>query len=385
MISVRSCELRDVDLHDHKSVMKVYYDVTKARSSRHMSGLTRVSHRLLAELNLLAGIEVDPVVWSAHRGGLVGARGSRLSRLDSGEHYFTPELFSEKERPGFDQFLEDAPFRTTALYHDAIPLKFPEFTRPRSVLRHPVYMKSLASFDRVLAISGQSRQELQGYWHWLGIDKAPPIDRIALGADFLPNKPQRSPNRVKTQRQVLTVGIIEPRKNHILLLDTCERLWKGGHRFDLVIAGRTNPHFAKPILKRVRALKGEGYPVVYHKAVTDDALWDLYRSAHFSVFPSRFEGCGLPVQESLWAATPCLCADIPVLRECSREGGCLEFRDNDGASLYTEMKRLLDDDACHGRLREEISRRRLPTWHFAARQLVAALSAKEAGEPPQGG
>ena len=136
----------------------------------------------------------------------------------------------------------------------------------------------------------------------------------------------------------------------MLLLDTCERLWQEGHRFDLAIAGRANPHFAKPILERIRGLKRAGHPLIHRKTVTDDALWNLYRSAYFSVFPSRYEGYGLPIQESLWTGTPCVCADIPALRELSGDGGCLEFRDNDGASLYAEMKRLLTDETCHGRL-----------------------------------
>ena len=99
--------------------MKIYYDVTKARSSRHISGLIRVSRRLLAELKTLPDVQVSVVVWSAKRRCLVDARSSRPPQPVPGEHYFIPELFSEKERPGFGQFLEDAPFHTVALNHDA--------------------------------------------------------------------------------------------------------------------------------------------------------------------------------------------------------------------------------------------------------------------------
>jgi glycosyltransferase involved in cell wall biosynthesis len=336
---------------------------------------------LLAELILLPDVEVSPVVWSAKKCCLVDARSSRPSQPVPGEHYFIPELFSEKERPGFGRFLEDAPFRTAALYHDAIPLKFPEYTWPRSVERHPSYLKSLASFQRVFAISECSRRELETYWQWLAIGPTPPVGRIVLGADFLPQRPETGDDIVAAERLVLAVGILEPRKNQMLLLEVCERLWQENDRFKLVLAGRANPHFSKLIVQKIRALRRAGYPLEHRKAVNDDALGALYRSAYFSVLASRFEGYGLPIQESLWAGTPCLCTDIPVLRECSRGGGCLEFRNNDADSLYDAMKLLLTDENSCQRLRREIINRSLPTWRSAARQLVDALEDSPTSDP----
>ncbi len=325
----RGSESHDIGLRDNRWIMKIYYDVTKTRSSRHISGLIRVSHRLLAELKTLPDVEVSTVVWNAKKRCLVDARSSRPSLPLPGEHYFIPELFSEKERPGFGQFLEDAPFHTVALYHDAIPLKFPEYTWPRSVERHPFYLKSLASFQRVLAVSDHSRRELEAYWQWLAIESTPPVGRVVPGADFLPRRPETGDDTSRAERLVLAVGILEPRKNQMLLLEVCERLWREGERFILVLAGRANPHFSKSIVQKIRALRRAGYTLEHRKTVNDGALGALYRSAHFSVLPSRFEGYGLPVQESLWAGTPCLCSDIPVLRECSQGRGCLEVRRDD--------------------------------------------------------
>ncbi len=149
----------------------------------------------------------------------------------------------------------------------------------------------------------------------------------------------------------------------------------------LILAGRENPHFSKPITQKIRALRRAGYPLEHRKAVNDEALGALYRSAHFSVLPSRFEGYGLPVQESLWAGTPCLCADIPVLREFSRDGGCVEFCSNDPDSLYDAMKLLLTDENSCQRLRRAITNRSLPTWQSAARQLIDALGKSTIADP----
>jgi hypothetical protein len=71
-------------------------------------------------------------------------------------------LFSEEERPGFTAWLEARPCRAAAIFHDAIPLKLPQITWPRSVARHPGYLKLLAQFDRIWAVSAASREELTG-------------------------------------------------------------------------------------------------------------------------------------------------------------------------------------------------------------------------------
>ena len=140
--------------------MKIYFDVTKARSSRSMSGLVRVSRRLLDELRAIEGDELTAVRWSNRKRCLLNVQGSRPVMSSPDAHFVIPELFSELERPGFTRFLTSTPLRTLAVYHDAIPLKCPETTWPRSVQRHPAYLKALASFDRVLAVSDASREEL---------------------------------------------------------------------------------------------------------------------------------------------------------------------------------------------------------------------------------
>ena len=67
--------------------------------------------------------------------------------------------------------LRSTPARTLAVFHDAIPLKHPQETWPKSVARHPSYMRLLGKFSRVLAVSASSRAELQAYWSWLGLDR----------------------------------------------------------------------------------------------------------------------------------------------------------------------------------------------------------------------
>src|SRR5437016_3466757 len=139
----------------------IFFDATKTGAAGHRSGLTRVSRRLREEL----GDRATEVRWPA----LPPAMGP-------GDWFLTTELFSEEERPGISAWLEKPVVRRAAVFHDAIPLKFPHITWPQSVARHPGYMKLLARFDRIWAVSAASRRELVDFWRWQGVEKIPPVE-----------------------------------------------------------------------------------------------------------------------------------------------------------------------------------------------------------------
>jgi glycosyltransferase involved in cell wall biosynthesis len=345
----------------------IHFDITKAGGSRHRSGLTRMSERLRAEL-----------------GGAAAAGGWKEAqrRAKAGDWFVTAEQFSAAERPGFEEFLRARPCRMAAIFADAIPLKFPEITWPQSVARHPHYMKLLADFDRVWAISAASRDELLGYWQWLGLERTPPVEVLPLGADF-DGTPRVTAPRGRAAKchllddsgaaALLTVGIVEPRKNQTLLLDVCEALWEERLRFELHVVGRVNPHFGKPVAARMKAMRRRFPGLRFHEAARDAELAALYAGARAAVCPTIAEGCGLPLLEALWHGVPCVCSDLPVLRENADGGGCVPVKVNDAAAWKEALRRVLTDDAWHARLAAEARTRALPTWAEAAERLRTGL------------
>lgn len=344
----------------------IYFDTTKAGASGHRSGLLRVSARLGGEL----GGGVTPVRWAG--GGWCEARSGAAVTWRREDWLLTGELFSEEERPGLGAFMAAKPCRLAGIFHDAIPLKWPQFTWPQSVARHPGYLKLLAGFDHIWAVSAASRDELQGYWRWLGLGTTPTVDVLALGADF-DAKPRRGA-QITANRALLGVGILEPRKNQTLLLDAAEALWNDGLTFELHLVGRVNPHFGQPIAQRVRALQRRHAGLRYHAAADDAALTGLYAAARASVFPTRAEGCGLPLIESLWQGVPCICSDLPVLRENAAGGGCVSVSVDDSAAWRAALRRILTDDAWQAALANEAATRMLPTWAKAAAAVRTRLA-----------
>jgi glycosyltransferase involved in cell wall biosynthesis len=344
----------------------IFFDTTKTGSARHRSGLTRVSSRLRAEL----GEAAVGAAWDPTDRRLRIAGGHRPGRDD---WFLTSELFSEAERSGFTPFLESRPMRLAAIFHDAIPLKHPHFTWPQSVARHPGYMKLLARFDRIWAVSRASREELLGFWKWQGLERVPPVEVLALGADFAAI-PRVTTRPLPAAARLLCIGILEPRKNQTLLLETCEELWTEGLEFELDVVGRINPHFGKPVAARLKALQRRRRAALrFHPAANDDTVRRLYASARASVFPTLAEGCGLPLLESLWLGVPCVCSDLPVLRENADGGGCLLVAPNDPAAWQAALRTLLTGDALTARLSAEATVRTLPTWRGAASTIATAL------------
>jgi len=343
----------------------IWFDVTKADRTGHRSGLQRVSARLGSEL----GAAVTPVCWTA--AGWAEAATGRGVTPGPADWLLTAELFSAEERPGFAAWLAARPCRRAAIFHDAIPLQWPQITWPQSVARHPGYMKLLADFDRVWAVSAASRADLIGYWRWLGLEAVPPVDTLALGADF--DGTPRSPQISRREPVLLAVGILEPRKNQEFLLEACETLWSEGLAFSLHLVGRVNPHFGRPIADRVRQLQRAGRAVRHHDGADDAQLAALYASARVTVFPTRAEGCGLPLLESLWRGVPCLCSDLPVLRENADGGGCVPVPVGDVAAWRDILRRALTDDAWIASLAAAAATRPLPTWRDTAAQVAAGL------------
>jgi glycosyltransferase involved in cell wall biosynthesis len=169
------------------------------------------------------------------------------------------------------------------------------------------------------------------------------------------------------------VGIVEPRKNQSFLLEVATGLWHAGIDFELHVVGRVNPHFGGPIERRMRQLQKREGRFRYHHAANDAVLARLYGAARAAVFPTIAEGCGLPVIESLWRGVPCVCSDLPVLRENTGGGGCLTAAVNDPAAWERQLRAVLTDDTVFEKLRGEAVSRTLPTWADTAQAVLCVL------------
>ncbi len=297
--------------------------------------------------------------------------GLRPPALPEASAFIVPEIFSAKTATAFPALFPGIRGPRVALFHDAIALKFPELTPQKTVARFPAYLRELLAFDGIAANSEDSRQTLLDYWRWLGIPAHPPVAAIPLGIE-LPGTPVAHPTPSAAPAPViLSVGSIEGRKNHLALLDAAESLWSRGLRFELHLIGLAQPQTGRAALEKIAALQSAGRRLRYDGPVDDAALSAAYTRCDFTVYPSLYEGFGLPVLESLSHGKPCICSAHSALGESARDGGCLLLDRVDAATLAPTIEKLLTDSSTLASLIAQARARTFRTWPDYTRDLLA--------------
>ena len=233
----------------------------------------------------------------------------------------------------------------------------------------------LRACDRVIAISESTKRDAVRLY---GI----PEDKIVvthLAAEdrFRPADPDRVAE-VRDRfglpaRFILYVGTIEPRKNLDVLLGALRRLKGQGREVPLVVAGRLGWLY-DGFLAKIRSLGLESL-VLLPGFVPDDDLPALYTAAEAFVYPSVYEGFGIPVLEAMGCGTPVLCSDASSLPEVAGDAGIL-LPSGDPAAWADAIGRLMEDTALRSELRErgfrQSSRFR---WEETARRTWEVYSA----------
>lgn len=352
---------------------RILFDVTKASKQSHYSGVLRVSTCLKERLKEVLGDDLVEVVWSERKLSFRAPALGKGFAVEPDDVLLTAELFNEFERPGIEAFLKASYCRAYAIFHDAIPLRNPEFTWPHSVQRHPSYMKMLSLFDGVFGVSQHSSIVLEEYWEWLGYEYSPSVKSLQLGADGLFAESMSPTISSGDGFDVLMLGIIEKRKGQDLALDACSRLWDDGLEFNLHVVGRANPYFGKDIEKRMKRMAKAGRSIKLHGHVEDAELKRLIPRMDLLLFASRAEGCGLPVLESLWSGLPVLSSKLQPVRETSRFGGCSFFKSESSEDLATQLKRLIENENLVSDLKNGIHTDMLPTWSQTAQEILDTI------------
>ena len=168
---------------------------------------------------------------------------------------------------------------------------------------------------------------------------------------------------------LLFLGTLEPRKNLLRLLDAFALLRGQGIPHRLVLAGGLGWGY-RPVLDRLASEGLEGH-VLRVGRVLDRDLPALYRKAAAVVYPSLFEGFGLPVLEAMACGTPVVTSNTSSLPEVAGDAA-LTVAPDDVRALAEAMRRAVTDEAVARRLRAAgpVQAARF-TWHETARATLA--------------
>jgi glycosyltransferase involved in cell wall biosynthesis len=177
---------------------------------------------------------------------------------------------------------------------------------------------------------------------------------------------------VQSENLILSVGSITPHKNQLTLLEAFQEYVNDNPDTDwrLLLVGGVAPE----LQSRVESIVQQCSAICVESQMGDAGLFDAYRRAAFTVFPSVAEGYGLPIVESLWFGKPCVCANFGAMAEVAEGGGCLSINIRDKAELQQAIRRLIDSEALREELSAAAGSRHFETWEGYASKFVALIS-----------
>ena len=232
--------------------------------------------------------------------------------------------------------------KSVVTVHDLIFMRFPEqFGRVSRTIYSLKVAKACAVTDKIIAISKKTREDMI---ELLGLDAAK-IKVVYQGCDPIFKIEQSAEQKASVTRKynlpadfILSVGTIEERKNLLLVV---KALSKVENNVPLVIVGKPTKYL-KGIKSYLSANNLDNRVIFLHGVEFAD-LPAIYQLAKVFVYPSRYEGFGIPVLEGITSGTPVIAAKGSCLEEAGGSGS-LYVDPDDHADLAKKINHVLSDE-----------------------------------------
>ena len=272
------------------------------------------------------------------------------------------------------------------LLYDLVPARHPEWCTPGLVAEFDDWLDAtLPLCDRLMAISRHTAQDVEAYARERGLTLAGPVEVVPIGTGFGSSAIPVMPARGLPQpgSYVLFVSTLEARKNHALAVNVWRRLLAeerqgmrpAGSVPELVFAGRVG-WLVSDLLQQLENTAWLRGRVRLLRDPTDTELHALYAGCLFTLFPSLFEGWGLPVTESLAAGKPCLSSAAAALPEAGH-GLSRLFNPYDVKDAHRAVAAILDDRSGLLAWEDQVRREFRPTpWTQTAQAVLAVIETR---------
>jgi glycosyltransferase involved in cell wall biosynthesis len=265
----------------------------------------------------------------------------RVMKFVNGLHFWDAAL----SREGFDIFeclslpLVKAPTGQTLLtIHDIRGLGYESGVFERAAYKL-FFEKSVRAADHVITVSEAMKREILGFFPEIpisviynGLD-ANGFDSVSEVDQHLFRQKYNLPSEF-----ILAVGHLERRKNYLSLVDAVAKLRDGGRNCNLLIIGNDSGE-RKVIQERVES-KGLIAKVQILNGLSDLEVRCAYKLCRLLVFPSSYEGFGIPILEAMAAGRPMVLSDIPVFREITQNRS-IYFAHDDIEAIAFAIEKVL--------------------------------------------
>jgi glycosyltransferase involved in cell wall biosynthesis len=259
--------------------------------------------------------------------------------------------------------------------HDLAFIRFPQFNFDWFIKKYTKEVtKNALIAKRIIAVSNSTKNDI------VDLIKINPekVDVTHEAADGVFRKLIKSEKKYNLQKKyniskkfILSVGTIEPRKNFETLIRAFNTLKKDGHDIQLVIAGRTGWKSEATYEEKEKSPFRKD--IIFTGRLTDDELVQFYNMAELFVYPSFFEGFGLPVLEAMQCGLPVVASNTSSIPEIVRDPVTRTFLvEVNNEKEFSEKINLVLSDS---NLREKLSEKSITnaakfSWNLTAEKTL---------------
>lgn len=252
--------------------------------------------------------------------------------------------------------------------HDLTPVLFPQYHIKISYFIHRLLLPLiLHNADGIMVPSKCTKQDIKRLYR---PEKPIKVTYEAASEDFHPVA-QKYIKKVKNKfginkPYILSVGTLEPRKNLHTLLQAYDQLLKNGYDYHLVIVGKKGWHCNK-FIKEIRSFKKN---LIITGYISRKELVPLYAGAEMMVFPSFYEGFGLPPLEAMQSGCPVICSNTSSLPEICGKAALYVNPNKIDDLTYAMQKMIVDKDLKTNLKKKVIDQANKFSWERCARQTL---------------
>lgn len=363
--------------------MKILFDITDLWLSSPSSGHNKVQEKLAQAFEeLQIGDKFEKFIIEESQYYAIENGAKRHVTIENLKNYGETVLIStghvwinpvEMPRLSFFELLKkETNIKFVLTSPSLIGEKIPQWSKPSMLGNRENFLNFLhQSTSLILFFSKHSMNDYKAYESRLNVEDANKLKLFELGDDLIISQS----NKYKHYGDfILYVSTLERRKNHEVIYRAYRWIYEQGFKGKLpnvVFAGRKR-WGVDQLLHEIT-----NDPLVSHhfkilEYVSDDDLLDLYSNCLYTVYPSHYEGWGLPVGESLSLGKPVLCSSASSLPEVGRDN--CDYLDPYDTISWAKKILSLQETKNLKALYTKSSSYQKRTWQECARQILNHIS-----------
>lgn len=263
------------------------------------------------------------------------------------------------------------------IMYDLVPIVTPQFTAKVTIDGFNArFIQALDVFDHWFAISDNTKNDMLSAAKQRGTRLSPKnVDVIRLGADedtFSGAAKEPENIRLIPNKFALFVSTIEARKNQTLVYHAVKNLQqKSIKHLPIVLVGK-HGWLSDDIIYILRNDTTISKSLIWLDKVDDNTLRWLYENCAFTIYPSYYEGWGLPVAESLTRGKACIASNTSSIPEVARD--LIEYFSPYSSDELSDLIQKYSEPAYLKTRNTYVRKFIVPTWINCAEQVFKSLS-----------